>query len=157
MQIIVLALGMGIASFFVIATYIRATQPAVPPPDQPILSYVAAFYTANMVLLALFVPGLLARSMRRKLAPEPRLAPAVAEQPALTGKLLGIYQTKLIVTAAILESAAFLSLVAHMIEGQLFTQVLAALMLMAVVAQLPTQGSVENWLSEQQRLLENEG
>ncbi|MGE3805715.1 MAG: hypothetical protein AB7K24_13645 [Gemmataceae bacterium] len=156
MQIIVLALALGIASFFVIATYLRTQQPAPAQGNQlPIISIVAGFFTVGPVAAFFLVPRLIVNSARGRLAPERRLAPALQDQPLdWSEKLLGVYQTKLIVAAALLEGPAFFLMIAYLLEGQLWTLVLAAFLLAGVVAQFPTQPGVTSWLQEQMRLIE---
>jgi hypothetical protein len=88
-----------------------------------------------MIILHAVVPGLVERA-------------ALANQGVGSGlpSLVGVFVTRTIVAAAMLEGAAFMSLVALMIEHQPWmigvTGVLVVLMLM----QIPSRTRVEHWV-----------
>ena len=52
------------------------------------------------------------------------------------GKLLAVYQSKTILGAAILEGGAFANLVAYLLEGQVYSIVLAVLFMLGILRRL---------------------
>ena len=69
-------------------------------------------------------------------------------------KLLMLLNTTTIVGAALLEGAAFANLVAFMLEGQVYSLILAALMLVGILLAIPTRRRVEDWLEVQSRRIQ---
>ena len=86
----------------------------------------------------------------------PTQAFPAAVPPDDAGKLLFVFQSKLLIGAALLESAAFFAGIAYMLEGTTLALLLAILFALLVALQFPTRFSVEQWLDQQLRLLEEE-
>jgi len=80
-----------------------------------------------------------------------------------TGKLAPIYQTQLIIGAAMLEGAAFFATIAYMfatiaymVERNPLALATAIALLGALVARFPTSDRVNAWLDRQLGLLQEE-
>lgn len=72
------------------------------------------------------------------------------------GKLAQVYQTTTIVGCALLESAAFLALLAYLLEGQQVSLAVAGAMLLGVAAHLPIGGRLASWVERQLKLSDEE-
>jgi hypothetical protein len=153
-QIIVFALVTGVSMFMAITYFvIRPAGKAAAPPPNPILTYyVAPAFVGTNLLLAVLVPGILVARIRRQLA-DKRPADTPGED---LGPLLRIYQTKLIIGAALCESAAFFALICYIIEGLIVAIPIALLALAGVVFHFPTINRVSLWIDQQRELIEQE-
>ena len=127
MQIIVLALAMGVATFAVVVLLVIRPEPTE---DDVLLGYIAVAAALLAVPIGLVVPRMIASRQSASLA---------------------TYQTKLIVGAAIFEGAAFFNLVAYMIEGQTFNLATAAVLVVFILLQFPSVGGVQDWLDQRDR------
>lgn len=153
MQIITLALAMGIVSFMIVAIVIRQQQGQ--PPATSMVTYLALGYAPIMLILQLSVPKMV--SPARKPASSSRLEDLA--QPAASGlgdvgMLCNIYQTRLIVAAALLEGAAFFALVAYLTEGNILTLIVAVVMLGCILARFPTVSKVERWIEQERQAMQ---
>jgi hypothetical protein len=149
MQIIVMALAAGLLMFFVLALFLRGQGQFGPPPDVPVISYVMIAFAAVDSIASAVVPGISLAAARRKLAEEPR-RPEGDPSP----RWYGLCQTILILRIALLEGAAFGLLVAYLLEGRLWTALLALVLLAAVAAHFPTRSRVDAWVERQRSLAE---
>ncbi|WP_425400923.1 hypothetical protein [Aeoliella sp.] len=127
MQIIVFSMAMGCVVFAVILLTVIQPDPTEGPPT---IAYIGVAAGLAALVAGVIVPRLIA-----------------ASQPATAGA----YQTTLIIGLAIFEGAAFLNLVAYMIEGQSFSLAVAAVLIAAIVMGMPTIGRVEDWLDARRR------
>ena len=90
----------------------------------PFLTYTAILFAAIALPLSFVLPGIVATQQRRAVAagkwpvpPGPGMAP---QAPATeTGQLAVVYQTQLIIGAAMIEGAAFFAAAAYFIEKSL--------------------------------------
>ena len=158
MQISVGAQAVALLTFFVVALFMRSQGQLAPPPEVPVVSYTMVLFTATVCLAAAFVPGISLAAGRRRLAEEE------SAQPAKPGELegeasmrwYGLRQTNLIMRTALFEGAAFGLLVAYLVEGQLWTALLALLFLPVILLHLPTRAAVEAWVERQRELAQQE-
>ncbi len=180
-QIIVGAMIMGVATFLAIALFVTqvAVNPAPPPPgggaggaaiaapgdsSLPVITYLAVASGLIVLVLSFVVPKINIARARRQIAlagpiatiegvpPEPKqLYPA-----GYTGKLAQLYQTQLIIGAAMLEGAAFFATIAYMLERNPIALATAIVLLGALVARFPTSDRVNAWLDRQLGLLQEE-
>ena len=148
MRIIIGALLMGILTFAVVAAITRAQGNMPPLRGEPIVSYVAAGQGVIILLLQAIVPAAIATGMRKSLPAEPEVTPE---------RWLAVYQTRMIVGAALLEGAAFTFLIAYLIEGRPWT-LAGGLVCAALLAVLyfPTRERVERWVAAQREALQQE-
>lgn len=154
-QIILAALAMGIVMF---AGIVLLGIPGDKPAEGRLLSMIAVAVGASNLVLCLVVPGVIAAGNRRKIAAG---AWPAAEQPAAGaqtdfGRLAMVYQVKMIIGAALLEGGCFLALCAYMIERQLSSLAVAAVLLAALLAHFPTRRRVEAWIEDQLRRVDEE-
>jgi nitric oxide reductase large subunit len=159
MQIIVGAILLGIVAFLGIAVSLR-TQPQFQqqPAGVPILTYTSAAFTLMMLVLQAVFPGMVATASRRKLATAtpPSSANAGLElSPEVIG-LCGIYQTRLIIAAALIEGGAFFCLISYLVEGQWPSLAIAVFCVVVIASKFPTRGRLERWLEAQQEVLQYE-
>jgi len=63
--------------------------------------------------------------------------------------LFGVYQTTLIIKAAMVEGAIFLLLVMHMIERSPWTLAVAVAFLVILLLHMPTVPRVDEWIERQ--------
>jgi len=63
--------------------------------------------------------------------------------------LFGVYQTTLIIKAAMLEGATFLLLVMYMLEHSPWTLALAVVFLLLLLMHMPTPSRVDDWIERQ--------
>jgi hypothetical protein len=139
MRIIVIALLNGIFVFTGIAVYTRATG-QMPPPEMPLISYLALAFAVPMLLAALFVPPMIEAAAIKKIARNGRANPV--------GPLLGVFQQRLIIRSALFEGPAFFALIGYMLEGQWPTLVIAGLMAFGIASNFPSVSGVTAWLEE---------
>lgn len=160
MQIIVGALAAGVVMFFLVVLVMTVGNPPQPP-DVPMLSYMSLAAAPAAILVALLFPGIVQRSQRQAILdgkPTLKAGPVGGPPlPAAEEKLMpfvGGYQTALIIRSAILEGAAFFCLIAYTIEGQTWSLVGAVVLLLFVLAGVPTRSRVEDAVEREQRAIE---
>ena len=139
MRIIIGALVMGVLTFSAVAVVVRAQGNMRPPPAVPVISYVAAGQGVLMLVLQAIVPAAIVAGGRKAIPPG-----------AGTDGWLGLYMTRMIVGAALLEGAAFTFLMGYMVEGPPWALAggvaFAALIL---ILYYPTLDRIERWAEAQ--------
>jgi hypothetical protein len=139
LQIVVGALVMGVLLFgtFVVFTALKK------PPGGVTMSYIAIGFSALMIVLHVIVPGVVERA-------------ALRNQSIDTGPqaLLGVYFTRTIIAAALLDGAAFLSLVAVMQEHRPWVLGVTAVLVVLMIMQIPSRTRIEQWL--EMRMMERD-
>lgn len=169
MQLIVAALLMGIVSFGVVVMMMRRMSESVAaPPAEPqggLLGYTALAVGIAALLGIPFLAKMLTTTGRRAIG---RGASPVVQAAGLSmspadpfvqtdeGRLFQLLFTKTIVTAALLEGAALINLVACMLAFWLPNLLMIVLLAVAVVAQVPTMDRVETWIVRQLRHVQND-
>jgi hypothetical protein len=157
MQIIGSALVMGLLIFMGVSLFLRTTGKfRNPPPDVPIISYVAAGFCGIQLIAFFFVPGIMVKAGRRRIGANVGPLGAGLVSAHSTGSLCGLYQTSMIVGDALLEGAALFLIIAFLIEGELIALLLAVFLLIILILQIPTRSRVERWIERQQELLTQE-
>jgi hypothetical protein len=151
-QIIVGALVGGVFFFLVIVLMMgNGFQPFDPG---AIVSLVMAGLGISMIFMRLMVPSIIVSTGCQKIAagswganvPQQSQLPDTDE-----GKLLQLFLTKVIIGSALLEGGAFGCLIAFLLEGQIYTLVLAVILVAGILMGFPTRGSVTEWLETQLR------
>jgi hypothetical protein len=103
----------------------------------------AALVVAFSILAArIIVPGVITKQMLQQLARREPKEPDWKD-------LFGVYQTTLIIKAAMLEGATFLLLVMHMLERSPWTLALAVVFLLILLMHMPTPLRVDDWIERQ--------
>ena len=90
----------------------------------------------------IIVPGVITTQMLRQLAQRQPKEPDWKD-------LFGVYQTTLIIKAAMLEGATFLLLITHMLEHSPWTLALAVVFLVLMLMHMPTPSQVDDWIERQ--------
>jgi len=160
MQIIVGSLAAGVIIFFVVTLFVAAGGEAAPP-EMPLLTYMSLAIAPAAILVAVLFPGVLIRSQRETMLADVATSQSsfADESPAHDSrsklmKLIGGYQTALIIRSAILEGAAFFSLIAYMLEGQTGILLVAGVLLLLILSGLPTRSRVEKFIDREQRVID---
>jgi hypothetical protein len=174
LQIIVGSLVAGVLMFLAIATVVARADGGGRAGQAPVLTYVAAVFAIAAVLAAWIARTVIVARGRRRIVegtwqlpqrayvqtPPERAAPAQItqslEQTGDAGKLLFVFQTRTIVSAAELEGAAFFAVISYLLERHPPAMILAIILIAGVAAHLPTRGRVIRWIEEQLRLVEDE-
>jgi hypothetical protein len=145
LQIIVGAMAIGVATFLIIA--VTVMNPKEPNKD---LLPVLTFASLGMLLMggvgSFILPRLMISGARKKMT----------EEGVSQNGLLAALQVKTIVACAMLEGAAFMSIIAFIIEGRWWCLAGALLMLLGILYHMPTVARVQSWMDEQTRQIELE-
>lgn len=149
-RIIVLAMGLGVLAFGGV-TLIQGLPDLQAPLEM--LTLLSVFAGILAAVTSLIAPRVFAAEGCRKIAAglgqpggEASAQPAGAQTDA--AKLAAVYQSKTIVAAAVLEGAAFFALVVYMVERHVASLAVAAVLLLGLLAHIPTTASVEGWISD---------
>jgi hypothetical protein len=156
MQIIVIAMLIGCAFALVILASIRSQRPALPADAAPVFTYVGLAFALITGVLSFVMPAVITAGARIRIARGTFGDPRIAVPPDDTGKLLGVYNTALIVGAALLEGPTFFLAIAYYLEGQILSLVVAGVLLGALATRFPTLLRVTTWLDSQMGLIERE-
>ncbi|MBI1917749.1 MAG: hypothetical protein HYS12_23895 [Planctomycetes bacterium] len=151
---------MGCLIFAGIAIVLRQQQGG-PVPEPPMLSFVGLALAGSTGLALLIVPNAVAASWRKKIARGiSSLSTMPMPDPASdSGQSIGwwgLYQSRLIITAAPMEGVVFLALHAYLAEGPPWILGVGALFFVGLALLFPTQDRVERWIRTQQELVEQE-
>jgi hypothetical protein len=151
MQIIAGALLLGVLSFLAVVLFIRSQQ-ANAPPDIPIISLVGVAVLVSNIATALFVPPLVLQGGLRRLAGSRK--PSRGGEADTSG-LLVLRQTTLILVLALLEGAAFLGIIAYLLEGSAIGLGVAGVAVLVMLFHFPTEDRVRSWVRQQEQRLTN--
>lgn len=148
MQIIALALMMGVVFFGVVALFIGINK----QPGDPFLAIFAAVFAGIMTVTAMFAPSLVARSQGMQDAIDkahPANDAVESSQAREAAKLAAVYQTKMIITLALYEGAAFFNLVVYIDVVQWWSLAIAGGLLALMAISFPTRQRIDNWIQFQ--------
>jgi hypothetical protein len=146
MQIIAVALPLGVVSFFGVALYIvygGGNPGPVAANRLPILTMMAGVFLLITGSLSFVVPGIMTRTVLAQIAGSGGQGDVV--------RLFGFKQTTMIVGMALLEGAAFFGLIAFIVERQPAVLAVPALALAGILLRFPTENSVRDWIEQQGR------
>lgn len=145
-RIILLAMVAAVVMFvcFTVVTK-RGTSPD--PNHWPLISFVAGFLAATNLVMSVVITRITTAQFRKQVAVQPEFYPE---------ELLGGYQTQMIVSAALLEGAAFFNTIAYMIEQQWWSLATVGVVVVAMLQKFPTARSLEHWVRTQSELIEME-
>jgi hypothetical protein len=145
-QIIIGALAAGVFTFIGRLPFFAAPRGDRGPDEPLLLVYIG--WGRGLAVAVFFawaiVPRLIAGHMRQAIADGQPLETEVGD----VRPLVNMYQTRLIIGAAILEGAAFFNVVAYMLEHQPISLVVAGLLALTLLAQIPTFGRLRNWAED---------
>jgi hypothetical protein len=159
MQIIAGAMVLGVSVFLVIALVLRGAGNMLQPPDTSLISYVALAFGIMILVPYCLVPNIVAKAAIRQSAryrnaggAESTAGPSNTEP----SELCAVFQTRLIISAALLEGVAFFALIAYIAEGQQLSLIQAIVFLGGLLLQFPTRSKVERWIEKQQEMIQQE-
>ncbi len=109
--------------------------------DKP-MSSVALVVAFGILAARIIVPGVITNQMLRQLAQREPKAPDWKD-------LFGVYQTTLIIKAAMLEGATVLLVIMYMLEHSPWTLALAVVFLLLLPMHIPTPLRVDDWIERQ--------
>ena len=143
-QIIVANLIAGCLLFLLIVVFAVQGQLGaweLRPNQQPmtVLALIVAFI---MLAIWTIVPRIITAQLLRSLFQRESAAPSWKD-------VFRVYQTTLIVKAAMIEGAIFLLLVMHMIERSSWSLAAAVVFLAILLLHMPTPQRVDNWIERQ--------
>ena len=140
MQIIAGALIAGVVVFGIVVVFVVGALNQ--PPAAGIVKYMAlGFIVLELVPFAL-VPTFVTTESITRSQPENRML-SEEERP------YGLYQTRMIIRFALLEGAAFLNLVATIIEHHWWNLAAAGGLAFLMLLMFPTRTRVEQWIETQ--------
>jgi hypothetical protein len=137
-------------------------RPLAEPDMATILTWVAVAFAAVTLPLSFVLPGLIAQQNRRAIAAgtwtlikggSPPMPAAHEAFQTDVGPLAMVYQTQLIIGAAMNEGVAFFAAIAYMIGRNPIALGLGILLVGGLVARFPTKDRVALWMDRQQELL----
>lgn len=152
MLIVHLSMLAGVLCFGVVAFIISPENP--PPLPEVSLTLIGLVFGAVMLGNAVGVPVLLDSFYRRQALQ--RGQHAMLGTAGSESWWWGMYQTRLIITDALIESACFFLLIAFILEAQPITLATAIGLWTLMLVRTPTHGGVERWIRHQQHRLEME-
>ncbi|MCE9548432.1 MAG: hypothetical protein K8T25_23400 [Planctomycetia bacterium] len=160
LQIIVVGLVLGVTTFLLFVLFKpRDAAAANPNPQgQPIIFCVTLAMAVSALIARAVIPRMADKAARQKIARE--MATDASDLPDRPGcgiaLLLGAYQTRTIVSAALLEGPTFALLISYMIEGFWPALVIAVAFICGIAAHIPTVARVSAWLELQSRLIRDD-
>lgn len=159
MRLILGALAVGITGFLIVVVFIRASGGAKPPANFPLITYIGLGWALLLLPVQALFPRLIVdRAARgRALAQGTPLGPNAASPPlSERGAWYAVYQTRLIIGAAILEGGAFFLLIAYFLEGALPGLAGALVLLAVLITKFPSRTRVDSWIDQQQELIQQQ-
>jgi len=153
MQIIVAALILGVLFFFAIVVGLHAGGERPGAGQQVLITYVGVLAALGAVAMSMVIPGLIASQMRQAVVSghPPRWQSNVGNAAEIgdAGPLAAVYQTRMIIRCSLLEGAAFVNLVAYMLERQSLSVGIVVVLLALLAVQLPTRSRVVDWVESE--------
>lgn len=148
MQIIAGALVLGLAVFLGIVVFLVQVQNQGRPLGQaqgaPVMSILALGMLAVLAVMSVVLPDVMMRQYVRGTArghfPSPQ---------SDADWLLGLRQTTLILSLALLEGPAFFCCIAYLLEGRFYTLGGALLAILLMGSRFPTEAGLRAWLRRQ--------
>jgi hypothetical protein len=151
-QIVHGALMGGVAMFIVVAVLARGLRPDQFAQGQGLVTYPLLGFAAFALLAHFAAPALFGKQLRQLILKKPAAPGTEVEASAWWG----IVRTQHILAVAFLEGAAFASLIAYMIEGELVAVLVGGAILGLMALRFPTQSRLESWIEQQKELLYQE-
>lgn len=160
LQVIVGTMAAGTLAFAGLVAALRAAGRG-PPPEGPMLTWLATGLAVITVLMWQLLPSVVAARGRRQIAagelPPPRGGWLAELAESEDGRLLLLYQTCTMLGAAALEGAALFACVAYLVEAATPALVLGLVLTgLLLLAEFPTRARAERWVAAQRRLLAEE-
>ena len=149
-QIIALALIQGVVVFGAIAVFVGLQGGG--PDDETIMPAIAAAVAGFAAVARFAVAPTIGSQMTARVRGDADLK----DEQALQNALYGVFQTRTIIEDAILEGAAFLTLIAFMMSKQWWLLGVTGGLLVLMAVFFPTRGRIESFINEQKQHIEFE-
>ncbi|HAW26502.1 hypothetical protein [Gimesia maris] len=146
MTVIWLALIMGVVTFGMIVTFIGLKEE--PGKGLPVITYLGMGLAALMLVLRMIIPNMIARNQFTQAMQEAREEGNQDEEQML-GTFYQIFMVRMIIGLALLEGAAMINLVAVMVENQKLAFIPVAILLLVMIASMPTKSKLDGWIRNQ--------
>ena len=160
MQIIVFALTMGLLFFLAIVCFLTWGSMRGSPDAMPLLTFIGLGLAATLIAIRWIVLQVMTAGARhailRGMSDSGRSGSSSDLPDHAAGQLLALYQTRMIVGAALLEGPAFFLLITYMLEHSPWSLLAAIVMILGVAAHFPTQDRVGGWVERQMSVLQEE-
>lgn len=164
LQIIVGALTAGCVTFLIIALLVTGGKAV--EGETPMVTCVAVAFAVMALITRMVVAGIMVSHGRRTILQTSRrspqdqgLQPADANSPKRTAdarKLFPLLINSTIVSAALLEGAAFFALIAYILEQSPLSLIVAIVLIVGLAFYMPTRSRAVHWIEDQLRLLQEE-
>jgi hypothetical protein len=141
-QIIAGALIMAVLMFAGVAFFVAQGEPA----KSPMVALIGVGMAVMSVVVRFIVPTIIVNGAKNSLKEA-----SAADQ---MNQLAGLYHAKMIVGMAVLEGAAFINLIAYIIEKQFWSYGVVAFLLAVMAISFPSQGQFESWAEDMKRELD---
>jgi hypothetical protein len=155
-QIIIGALLAGAVSFLGMAVWLRAIGDQ-PRPGMPAVTYFGLAGAVLNVIFSFVIPSKLTGAARKRIAATVPGRDLVEHGRSATaddaGQLCTVYNNQMIIGAALLEGATFFLLIAYIVEGQLISPIVAALLIAGIAWRFPTRERLTTWIEAHERLI----
>lgn len=159
MQIIRLALVMGVVSFAGVVLFLKLTGggpkgPAIPNPlfpNFPLVLLIGAFFGVTAVLASFVLPGVLEANGRKQVA-----AKNLSNEDEVDLALVQVAQTLSVIRGALVEGVSFLLTISSMIEGHWWGLMWLVPLIALQLITMPTQTSIEEWIRTQKEWMRME-
>lgn len=154
-SILILALSAGVLAF---AAYVLLVYQPDQEREAGLLTPLSFGFFMLQILLSMTVPRAIQKANRKRIADRTWQMPSNRRQAPETdaGKLAAVYQMTTIVSCAFLESSAFLSLFAYMLEGHFSSLVTAGVMLVGILSSFPTTDRLIHWVEQELRAVNDD-
>ena len=162
LQLIIVALTMGASIFIAVITFlpIGKSNSRNGEDESTSLTLVAVAGGVMSVPLAVLLSAVIVKSGRDKIA-KTSARPAGSEtrtsgssEPDTAKQLQALFAAKTMLAASQFEGVALLSGIAYMQERNVLALVVAGLMVMCVISQIPTRDCIGHWIENQSRRIE---
>ena len=145
-QIITFALMQGVVVFGAVAFFISRDKPKTDGFLVWIALGLAVVAVVIRSIIGGFLNGALSSGMDRTVWDE---LPSQKQN----SRLIGQFQTKHIVECALLEGAAFLNLIAYIMERNIISIIVAGVLLMLIMISFPGGSKIDHWAENQKQMI----
>ena len=140
---------LGVVTFATVAVVLDAG----PKGGVPIVAMIGAGFAAVMLVMRFVVPAWIVGAARRELARKVASG-GFRDSSELAFDLYRIFQTKLIISMALLGGVALFNCVAYIVDRQWWTLAVVGVLLFAIGVQFPTKSRLEYWVHDQLQLMQ---
>jgi len=146
MMIIWFAMIVGVVVFgVVVGIQINGLKPDA---GLPVLTFTGMGMATLMLVMRFIIPDFIART---QFAQKMQTAKTEAneDEEELLGNFYQVFLVRLIIGMALLEGAAMFNLIAVMVENQRLAFIPVAILLLVMIASIPTKSKLDGWIRNQ--------